>query len=263
MRLESGDCLVSNLQSPVTAVSLPLLPQQLDFSAKLVKIRPVFRRQNPDIFFFESIIKLQAESNTNRNGRKMNDNNPIPTHNFKVDDPNTYQLPSSQLYQRVSHLRWLVLVLGLTLVVVHLLLEEYVGWASLRHWELVEIAYGSTIAVVAWGFLTWLQRSVGQTKAAEYAAHRAHTEMSQTNQRLKFLIQVNHHLINIGDEEILIDRLLESFMQTVSAIGCSLIRFNEHGHALPVIYRGGLDPATFETWADHLSAAGVRQRCQA
>lgn len=172
--------------------------------------------------------------------------------------------PSSKLSQRINRLRWQAPLLAFLLVLLHQLLEHTWLW-SLPHWQHFTsqvLFYGLIGPILAWWVLTILRRRADETEAAYHALNRAHAALAEANQRLEFLIRVNHRLAEAEDEEALIEVMLALPLEVVPAVGCSLVRFDERGQPLPAVHQGELDPELLETWATHLSAAEVRQTCR-
>lgn len=167
------------------------------------------------------------------------------------------QTSDSKLSRRIRRLRWQAAILAVLLVLGHQLLEHtwLIHLARWQHFATQLLFYGLIGPVLAWWALTSLWRSVRETEAVQRA-------LTEANQRLEFLIEVNRRLAEADDEETLTQVMLELPLEVVPVLGCSLIRFDERGQPLPAIHRGDLDPAAFEAWAAHLSAAETREQCQ-
>ncbi|MEJ2559197.1 MAG: hypothetical protein P8186_23875 [Anaerolineae bacterium] len=172
--------------------------------------------------------------------------------------------PYSKLSQRINRLRWQVPLLAFLSVsadqvVEHIWLSSLPAWG---HFATQLFFYGVAGSALAWWALTSLRRRVDETEAALRALERALTALSEANQRLEFLIQVNRRLAEVEDDEALTKVILELPMEVVPALGCSLTRFDEHGRPLPAAHHGTLDPAVFEAWANHLSTTESGQLCE-
>jgi two-component system nitrate/nitrite sensor histidine kinase NarX len=172
--------------------------------------------------------------------------------------------PYSKLSQRINRLRWQVPLLAFLSVsadqvVEHIWLSSLPAWG---HFATQLFFYGVAGSALAWWALTSLRRRVDETEAAQRALERALTALSEANQRLEFLIQVNRRLAEVEDDEALTKVILELPMEVVPALGCSLTRFDEHGRPLPAAHHGTLDPAVFEAWANHLSTTESGQLCE-
>lgn len=74
--------------------------------------------------------------------------------------------PSPPIYRHISRLRWLVLVVGFTLTLVHELLEGYVRWQGVLPWDLIELIYGVIVTLSIWFILTRLGVSIQETGAS-------------------------------------------------------------------------------------------------
>jgi signal transduction histidine kinase len=144
-------------------------------------------------------------------------------------------------------------------------LVEHIWLANLPPWTHFAsqvLFYGVSGSVLAWWALTALRRRVDETEAAQIALQQTHSTLAETSQRLEFLIRINHRLAEAEDEEALIDVILSLPLEVVPAVGCSLIRFDEHRRPLPAIHRGSLNPAVLDAWAAHLSESGNRATCE-
>lgn len=176
---------------------------------------------------------------------------------------NTEKSLYSQLYKRLSYLRWLILSLGLFLVLLHQFLEGYLHYNPLLNWELVEVVYGVLISIAAWIIITWLRRSVVQRDRAKYVLNQTLIELSQSNRRLEFLLQVNHRLSEAEDRQTLSDIILDLFMDVAPAAACSLVCFDSQQRTLPAAYRSKGSTTNYDNQAPHLSSDQARQHCQA
>ncbi len=170
----------------------------------------------------------------------------------------------SNLYDRLTRLRFQVPVLALLLVLAHQTVEHTI-LASLPRWQHFAtqvLFYGLVGPILAWFALSSLRRSARETEEAEKALKQAHSQTTLANRRLELLIDVNHRLGEAEDEETLLEAILELPQKVVPSIGSTLIRFDDRGQPLPAIHEGDLDPAKFQSWADHLSSPNVRSSCE-
>lgn len=170
----------------------------------------------------------------------------------------------AKLSQRINRLRWQVPALAFLSVLADQLLEHI--WLSFLpdwgHFVSQVFFYGVIGSALAWWALTSLRRRVDETETAQRALEQAHTALSEANQRLEFLVQVNRRLAEAEDEEALIEVILELPLEVVPALGCSLIRLDERGRPSSAVHRGSLDPAVFEAWTSHLSATERGHPCE-
>ncbi len=166
----------------------------------------------------------------------------------------------SSLYQRISNLRWLVVFFTIMLIVSHQIIEftpldEHI---QLENFEAVYVIVGSG---ALWWVMTSLRRSIGETEMAEHALQKAHGTLAKVNKRLTFLIDVNHRLAKVEDEEALITMMLELPREIVPAVATSLVSFDQHQQRLPTIYHHQMEPAQLEAWSAHLVDHDTRQQC--
>lgn len=170
----------------------------------------------------------------------------------------------SSLNPRLKRLRWLLPLLAFLLVLAHQLLEHAVLFYLPRwqHFATQLLFYGIIGPVLAWWVLGYLGKQVNETETALQALKIAHDDLAETSQKLELLIQVNHRLAEAETEEDLLEVILDLPLEVVPAIGCSLIRFDEHQRPIMAIHRGDLEPDTFEAWTNHLSAPELRPECK-
>ncbi len=169
----------------------------------------------------------------------------------------------SNLYRRITRLRWQAALLALVLVLIHQYIEHaYLFFLPRWHhfWTQV-LFYGLVGPALAWLALTSLRQQVLETERAEGALRQANEALARANERLEFLIRVNRHLAEAEDEEDLLQRVVSLPLQAVPALGCTLIRFDERQQPLPALHHGQLPPEVFDAWAAHLSAPEARQAC--
>lgn len=170
---------------------------------------------------------------------------------------------SSQLYRRITRLRWQAPTLAFFLVLLHQIIEHTWLIHLPRWWHFATqvLFYGFVGPVLAWWALSSLRRSVAETETAERALKLAHTKLKDANARLALLIRVNRRLAEAEDEDALLAVMLELPLEVVPAAGCSLIRFDERRQPLPALHRGTLAPQILEAWSTHLADAQMRRQC--
>lgn len=170
----------------------------------------------------------------------------------------------STLSQRIHHLHWQLPLLAFLLVLADQLIEHtwLVNLPIWAHFASQLLFYGFGVAALAWWALTLLRRRIDELEAAQQALRQAHAALTEANQRLEFLVQVNRRLTGAEDEEALIEAILALPVEVVPAAGCSLIRFDERGQPLPAVHRGSLAPAAFDAWAAHISASDSGAMCE-
>ncbi len=169
-----------------------------------------------------------------------------------------------KLSQRLGRLRWQLPAFAFLLVLVEQFLQHtwLVNLPDWGHFASQVFFYGVTGSALAWWALTLLRRRVDEREAVQQKLEEAHSELTEANQRLEFLMRVNRRLAEAEDEESLFDVILGLPLEVVPALGCSLIRLDERGQPLPAMHRGSLDAAAFDAWATHLSGAENRPPCE-
>jgi len=169
-----------------------------------------------------------------------------------------------KLSQRLGRLRWQLPAFAFLLVLVEQFLQHtwLVNLPDWGHFASQVFFYGVTGSALAWWALTLLRRRVDEREAVQQKLEEAHSELTEANQRLEFLMRVNRRLAEAEDEESLFDVILGLPLEVVPALGCSLIRLDERGQPLPAMHRGSLDAAVFDAWATHLSGAENRPPCE-
>ncbi len=155
-------------------------------------------------------------------------------------------------------------MLAFFLVLVHQLIEHtwLMHLPRWQHFISQMLFYGLIGPSLAWWALTSIYRSVQETERAERALKQTHAALQEANQRLEFLVRVNHQLAEAEDEDALIETILALPLQVVPAVGCSLIRFDEKQRPAAVFHHGDMASEAFENWKKHLAASETRQRCQ-
>jgi two-component system nitrate/nitrite sensor histidine kinase NarX len=179
----------------------------------------------------------------------------------EINHTRSYQL-SHVLSQRLSILRWLVLIFGLFMALLHQVMQGPFELSGPPRWEAVELVYTISIAIIGWLVLTWLRHSVRQTESAEIALGQTLNELSQANQRLEYLLHVNHRLSEAQDEQALADTIIDLFMNKAPAPACSLTCFDEQRRTLPIAYREEGAATVFDSQTPHYSIDEVRLRCE-
>jgi two-component system nitrate/nitrite sensor histidine kinase NarX len=166
----------------------------------------------------------------------------------------------SPLFRRVSLLRWLFIIFSVLLILSHQVIE-YTRLHEIIHLEYFEAFYIIVGSVLIWWAMTSLRNRIGATEAAEAALHEAHAALRKANERLTFLIEVNHRLAQAQDEESLISIVLQLPREVVPAVATSLVFFDQHQLRPPTIYHGTVEPSLLKAWTAHLAAAEIRQQC--
>ncbi len=166
--------------------------------------------------------------------------------------------------QRRNRRAWQVAILAFSLVLIHQILAHtwLANLSPRQHFASQVLFYGVIGPAIAWWGLTALQNEIDANQTAKRRLEVAQAEVTAANQRLEFLYQVNRRLAEAEDEDGLIDAILDLPLQVVPAVGCSLIRFDDHGRSMPALHRGSLDPTLFDAWVIHLSGADNSPPCE-
>lgn len=175
----------------------------------------------------------------------------------------TEQTHLSQLYLRLSILRWLALLFGLFMALLHQFMEGSIRTGELPRWEMIELVYTVAISLVAWAVLTWLRRSVAQTATAERALNDTLTELSRANQRLESSLRVKRRLSEADDDAALANIITDLSLSETPAVACSLVRFDAQQRTLPVIYRRAGAQEEIDSQPADFSETKVREQCEA
>ncbi len=170
---------------------------------------------------------------------------------------------SSHLYRRITRLRWQAPLFAFLLVLAHQIVEHTVllklpPW---QHFISQMLFYGLIGPLLAFWALSSLRRSVVETGKAERALQQAHKELRQVNEHLACLLRVNRRLTEAGNEQSLLETIVELPLEAVPALGCSLIRFDERQQPLPALHHGQLDTAVLDSWAAQLTHNRIKQQC--
>ncbi len=170
---------------------------------------------------------------------------------------------TSDLFRRISRLRWQAPLLALLLVLAHQIVEHtwLMHLSRWTHFATQVLFYGLVGPILAWWALTSIRRSIAETIKAEQALKEAHLDLSLVNEQLACLMKINRRLTEIQDEDELLSVILALPLEVVPAIGSSLIPFDDSQRPLPPIHHGQLDEATMEAWAAHLADPEILQGC--
>lgn len=173
------------------------------------------------------------------------------------------ELSTSDLFRRITRLRWQAPLLALLLVLTHQIVEHtwLIHLSRWEHFATQVVFYGLIGPILAWWALTSLRRSVAETVEAEKALKEAHIDLGQVNEQLACLLKINRRLTEVQDEDELLSVILALPLEVVPAVGCSLIPFDDNQRPLPPLHHGQLDTATMEAWAAHLADREVWQQC--
>lgn len=167
------------------------------------------------------------------------------------------------LVRWIGRLRWQAALLALGLVLLHQWIEHaYLFFLpKWTHFWTQVLVYGLVGPLLAWLGLTSLRRQVAETEQAERRLRRSRDRLTQVNEHLEFLVEVERRLAEAEDEADLIEAILDLPHDVVPAIGTSLIRFDEEKQPLPADHRGLLPPEEFEAWTAHLATPAAGNSC--
>lgn len=169
----------------------------------------------------------------------------------------------SDLFRRISRLRWQAALLALILVFIHQWVEHAYLYFLPRwtHFWTQVVVYGVVGPTLAWVALSSLRRQVAETERAERILRRSRDQLASVNQQLEILIDVERKLAEAVDEEELLQAILDLPLIVLPAIATSLVRFDLEGNPLPAIHQGRLPPDEFVSWTAHLAAPATADEC--
>lgn len=171
----------------------------------------------------------------------------------------------SNLYRRVSRLRWQAAILAVVLVFTHQWIEHaYLFFLpKWTHFWTQVVFYGIVGPVLAWIALNSLRDQISETEEAEAQLRRSRDELAKVNQQLQLMLRVEQRLVEADDEEQLTSEMLELPLEVVPALGSTLIRFDRNEEPLAPMHYGDLNPEEFEAWSAHLAARAPAGACEA
>ncbi len=166
------------------------------------------------------------------------------------------------LTRRLARWQWqvplfVVCTLALLELIEHAWLEQFppavheFGERILLGFEV--ISYAVFFPLILWWGIAFLRRSVEETEQAKEALQRSHVSLQNVNQRLEFLIQVNHRLATVVDEETLLEEITQLSLEVSEEMGCMTLFFDERGKPSKSHSRGEVDRTILDAWESHLA----------
>ena len=86
--------------------------------------------------------------------------------------------------------------------------------------------------------------------------------VGESYQRLDLLFQVNQKFVEAGDENEVIQPVLQLLVDLTGAEGASFVPLDEHGQPQSAISHGNLPFSEMKSWVEYLASPGVRSRCR-
>ncbi len=166
--------------------------------------------------------------------------------------------------QRLSHLRWLPWVLvGVTLITVSL--HEVIAppWLEALPGLLQAAFWGSILVVLILAYLVgaFLWRFTHRRQHLQQRVETAETRAAEADQRLEAFLQLSHKFLEASDEHEVIELVLRISVDSVGAVGASLVPLDERGQPLTAVTYGDLPVPVFSAWVEYLASPSIRQRC--
>lgn len=166
--------------------------------------------------------------------------------------------------QGLSRFRWLPWVLvGVTLITVSLheviappWLEALPGLLQAAFWSLILI-----VLVSAYLTSDFLWRYILQHTRLQQQVEKAEARATEATQRLKAALQLSHKFLEASDELEVVELVLRLSVDSVGAIGASLVPLDERGQPMTAVNYGDLPAPVFSAWVEYLASPSIRQRC--
>lgn len=166
--------------------------------------------------------------------------------------------------QGLSVLRWLPwIVAGVTLFIVSLHEVIVPPWLAAAPGLLQAAFWLAAITILVLAYLTanWVWRYIDLNQRLERQLAVAEDRATQANRRLEAVLQLSHKFLDASDEHELIELVLRLSVDSVGAIGASLVPLDERGQPMTAVNYGDLPAPVLSAWVEYLASPSIRQRC--
>ncbi len=136
--------------------------------------------------------------------------------------------------------------------------EALSGWQPMPAFFLGMAIISSLLAAWLAGELAVLTR---QRKNLEQNLSQQESQTLVVQQRLDSVVQLNHQLVEVEDEQSLVETALNVVANLTGALASSFVPLDEMGEPLSAVVQGSLPRPILKVWAEHLASQLVRKTC--
>lgn len=166
--------------------------------------------------------------------------------------------------QGPSHFRWLPwIIVGIALITVSLHELIAPSWLEALPGFLQAAIWGAILIILVVAYLTadFLWRYFVQQQRLQRQVEEAEARATEATQRLKAVLQLSHKFLEASDEREVVELVLRLSVDSVGALGASLVPLDERGQPMTAVNYGDLPTPVFSAWVEYLASPSIRQRC--
>ena len=166
--------------------------------------------------------------------------------------------------QASSHFRWLPwIAVGVALITVSLHELIAPSWLEALPGLLQAAIWGAILIVLVVAYLTadFLWRYSVQQQSLQRQVEEAEARATEATQRLKAVLQLSHKFLEASDEREVVELVLRLSVDSMGALGASLVPLDERGQPMTAVNYGDLPAPVFSAWVEYLASPSIRQRC--
>jgi two-component system nitrate/nitrite sensor histidine kinase NarX len=175
----------------------------------------------------------------------------------------------STVGQKVRNLvrqRWLPWsVVGVVLVLA--LLHEFIHPAWLgglsRPWQAVFWAIALVLLILIYMIAERISHYADQQKALRSQLEASDDQVRRAAQRLQAIFRISQKFVDAGDENEIIELMLQISVDLANATGAAYVPLDEHGQPLSSVRRGEIPFPAIGDWLEYLASPAVRESCRA
>lgn len=164
----------------------------------------------------------------------------------------------------LAQFRWLPwIVVGVTLIIVSLHEVIAPSWLKALPGLLQVALWGALLMILVVVYLTAdsLWRYFAQLHDLKKQVELAKGQAGEATQRLKAVLQLSHKFLEASDEYEVVELVLRLSVDSVGAIGASVVPLDERGQPTTAVNYGDLPAPVFSAWVEYLASPSIRQRC--
>jgi signal transduction histidine kinase len=167
--------------------------------------------------------------------------------------------------RKLARQRWLPwLIVGV--IIIMALLPDFITPAWLvdlsRPWQVAFWVMALVILLLVYLVAERLSYYADQRDVLQHRVDTAEDQVNRADQRLQAIFRISQKFVDAGDENEIIELMLQISVDLADAAGAAYVPLDEHGQPLASIRHGKLPSPETADWLEYLASPAVRASCK-
>ncbi len=167
------------------------------------------------------------------------------------------------LHQRIASLRWVIILVILSLVALHqLMLWVVLRWVPVTYQAWLAVAFDGLLGgLVVWFALNWLVKNIAQQEQTETELRLAYDKLAETHRQLLAVHDIGCEIASATEMQQVLELAARAPTHLTSAMGSTIVTFDHEQDRLKLDMAWGLSDTYLHSLRRRMEAGISAVRC--